>query len=118
MVYGFSYWQAEGEGAKEGEASGRRVRAPKLLCSTTQMSKSKSTWVTQLEAASYLQVSSRTLIRWRSDNLLRPQIHYRRATPSPRSKVLYNLEKCEKLIIRATSRDPKTLEAELVSSNQ
>lgn len=74
------------------------------------MPQPQTLWVTQLEAAHYLQVSQRTLTRWRSDNFFHPQIHYRRATPSPRSKVLYNLEKCESTISKATRRNFAVIE--------
>ena len=67
-------------------------------------------WVAQPEAAASLHVSERTLIRWRSLKFLKPGKHWRRALPSPRSRVLYNVEQCEKEIIKACSREGALLE--------
>ena len=69
-----------------------------------------SIWVAQPEAASKLHVSERTLIRWRSSKFLKPGKHWRRALPSPRARVLYNIEQCEKEIINACSREGALLE--------
>jgi hypothetical protein len=69
-----------------------------------------SLWVAQPEAAIRLHVSERTLIRWRSSKFLKPGKHWRRALPSPRARVLYNIEQCEKEIIKACSREGAMLE--------
>lgn len=75
-----------------------------------------STWVAQPEATSKLYVSERTLIRWRSSKFLKPGKHWRRALPSPRSRVLYNVVECEKEIIKACSREGALLEQCIKSS--
>ena len=75
-----------------------------------------SIWVAQPEAASKLHVSERTLIRWRLSKFLKPGKHWRRALPSPRSRVLYNIEQCEKEIIKACSREGALLEQCIKSS--
>lgn len=75
-----------------------------------------SIWVAQPEAASKLHVSERTLIRWRSSKFLKPGKHWRRALPSPRSRVLYNVVECEKEIIKACSREDASLEQCIKSS--
>jgi len=67
-------------------------------------------WVAQPEAAAYLHVSERTLIRWRATKFLKHGKHWRRALPSCRARVLYNVEQCEKEIIKACSREGALLE--------
>ena len=69
-----------------------------------------SIWVAQPDAAIKLHVSERTLIRWRSSKFLKPGKHWRRALPSPRARVLYNVVECEKEIIKACSREGSLLE--------
>jgi len=68
------------------------------------------TWFSQPEAAAKLHVSERTLIRWRSSKFLKPGKHWRRALPSPRARVLYNIEQCEKDVAKACCRDGSMLE--------
>ena len=53
-------------------------------------------WATSRVASDYLQVSERTLQRWRTAGLLKLGVHYRRKFPAPNSPVLYQLELCEK----------------------
>jgi hypothetical protein len=69
-----------------------------------------STWVAQPEAAIWLHVSERTLIRWRSSKFLKSGKHWRRALPTPRARVLYNIEQCEKEVMKACSREGALLE--------
>jgi len=71
------------------------------------------TWFSQPEAAAKLHVSERTLIRWRSSKFLKQGKHWRRALPSPRARVLYNIEQCEKDVVKACSRDGAFLEQEI-----
>jgi hypothetical protein len=75
-----------------------------------------SIWVAQPEAASKLHVSERTLIRMRSSKFLRPGKHWRRALPSSRSRVLYDVVECEKEIIKANKREGALLEQCITSS--
>ena len=70
-------------------------------------------WVVQPEAANALHVSERTLIRWRACNFLKQGKHWRRALPSSRARVLYDLEQCEKHLARACSRDASMLEQDI-----
>jgi hypothetical protein len=72
-----------------------------------------SSWVAQPEAAVKLHVSERTLIRWRASQFLKQGKHWRRALPSPRARVLYNIEQCEKDVAKACSRDGLLLEQDL-----
>ncbi len=46
--------------------------------------------------ADHLQISERTLHRWRTAGLLQIGIHYRRKFPAANSPLLYQLELCEK----------------------
>ena len=73
-----------------------------------------SIWVAQPEAAYKLHVSERTLIRWRSSKFLKSGKHWRRALPSPRARVLYNLEQCEKDVAKACSREGLMLEQVII----
>ena len=75
-----------------------------------------SLWVAQPEAAIRLHVSERTLIRWRSSKFLKSGKHWRRALPSPRGRVLYDVVECEKEIIKALKRDGALLEQCIKSS--
>jgi predicted site-specific integrase-resolvase len=59
------------------------------------MTNSATPWVTQRQAADYLQISERTLFRWRAAGLLKIGVHYRRKFPATNSPVLYQLELCE-----------------------
>jgi len=67
-------------------------------------------WVTARAAADYLQVSERTLHRWRAAGLLKLGVHYRRKFPATNSPLLYQLELCDKAMTEAFARDHRTLE--------
>jgi predicted site-specific integrase-resolvase len=58
-------------------------------------------WATARAAADYLQVSERTLHRWRAAGFLQLGIHYRRKFPATNSPLLYQLELCEKVMTDA-----------------
>ena len=70
----------------------------------------KTPWAPARAAADYLQVSERTLHRWRSAGLLKPGEHFRRKFPAANSPLLYQLERCEKAMNDAFARDHRTLE--------
>lgn len=78
--------------------------------------KFSSAWSPQPETALALHVSERTLIRWRTSGFLKQGKHWRRALPSPRSRVLYNIEQCEKDVAKACSRDGAMLEQDIKSA--
>ena len=82
------------------------------------MTKRTRTWVDQSTAAGLIEVSARTLLRFRQKGFLQRGEHYRNATTSKNSKILYCVETALPKIEKLTSRDPKTLEAEIVSSSQ
>ena len=67
-------------------------------------------WAPARAAADYLQVSERTLLRWRSAGLLKVGVHYRRKFPAANSPLLYQLERCEQAMNDAFARDHRTLE--------
>ena len=67
-------------------------------------------WVTARAAADYLQVSERTLHRWRAAGLLKLGVHYRRKFPATNSPLLYQLELCDQAMTEAFARDHRTLE--------
>ena len=67
-------------------------------------------WAPARAAADYLQVSERTLQRWRAAGLLQPAEHYRRKFPAANSPLLYHLERCEEAMTAAFARDHRTLE--------
>lgn len=67
-------------------------------------------WAPARAAADYLQVSERTLQRWRAAGLLQPAKHYRRKFPAANSPLLYHLERCEQAMTAAFARDHRTLE--------
>ena len=67
-------------------------------------------WVTARAAADYLQVSERTLHRWRAAGLLKLGVHYRRKFPANNSPLLYQLERCDQAMTAAFARDHRTLE--------
>jgi len=75
-----------------------------------------TSWLPQPEAAAKLHVSERTLIRWRRSQFLKQGKHWRRALPSPRARVLYNFEQCEKDVAKACSRDGALLEQDIKST--
>ncbi len=67
-------------------------------------------WVTTRVAADHLNVSERTLARWRASGLLEAGKHYRRKFPAANSPLLYQLERCERAMTDAFARDHRTLE--------
>jgi predicted site-specific integrase-resolvase len=67
-------------------------------------------WAPARAAADYLQVSERTLLRWRAAGLLKVGVHYRRKFVAANSPLLYHLELCEKAMNNAFARDHHTLE--------
>ena len=67
-------------------------------------------WAPARAAADYLQVSERTLHRWRSAGLLQSGVHYRRKFTATNSPLLYQLEQCDKAMTEAFARDHRTLE--------
>jgi hypothetical protein len=69
-----------------------------------------SNWAPSRAASDYLQVSERTLHRWRTAGLLKRGVHYRRKFPAANSPLLYHLPLCEKAMTEAFARDHRTLE--------
>ena len=69
-----------------------------------------SPWVPSRAAADYLQVSERTLLRWRDAGLLKLGVHYRRKFPAANSPLLYQLQACEQAMTETFARDFRTLE--------
>ena len=69
-----------------------------------------SFWVGQRAASDHLGISERTLLRWRSANLLKLGVHFRRKFPNPNSPLLYRLDLVEKEMNAAFTREYKTLE--------
>lgn len=72
-----------------------------------------TSWLVQAEAAAQLHVSERTLVRWRSCQFLRHGKHWRRALPSARSRVLYNIEQCARDVAKACIRNGELLERDI-----
>ena len=60
-------------------------------------------WVSTKVIAEYLEVSEKTLQRWRTSGLLKIGIHWRRKFPSTKRYLLYNLELVERVLINAGS---------------
>ncbi len=69
-----------------------------------------SKWATSRGTADHLQISERTLYRWRQSKILKAGLHFRRKFPAANSPILYNLEMCELAMTDAFARDPRTLE--------
>lgn len=69
-----------------------------------------SPWAPSRAAADYLQVSERTLLRWRDAGLLKQGVHFRRKFPAANSPLLYQLQACDQAMTEAFARDPRTLE--------
>ena len=69
-----------------------------------------SKWATSRGTADQLQISERTLYRWRQSKILKSGIHYRRKFPSANSPILYDLELCELAMTEEFARDPRILE--------
>lgn len=67
-------------------------------------------WYYSRSAADHLQISERTLLRWRKSGLLQPGVHYKRKFPAANSPLLYDIELCEKAMRAAFARDPRSLE--------
>ena len=66
------------------------------------MKNSKNTilkkWFSTKEIASYLEVSEKTLQRWRNSGFLKLGIHYRRKFPTTNRYIIYNSELIESLL--------------------
>ena len=60
-------------------------------------------WVSTKEIADYLEVSEKTLQRWRNTELLKLGIHWRRKFPTTKRYIIYNLELVEKVLRNAGS---------------
>ena len=60
-------------------------------------------WVSTKVMADHLEVSTKTLQRFRTSGLLKLGIHWRRKFPTTKRYLLYNLELVEKLLINAGS---------------
>ena len=60
-------------------------------------------WVSTKEIADYLEVSEKTLQRWRNTELLKLGIHWRRKFPTTKRYLLYNLKLVERVLINAGS---------------
>ena len=69
-----------------------------------------SPWATSRAAAEYLQVSERTLLRWRDAGHLKLGVHFRRKFPASNSPLLYRLDRCEQAMDQIFARDARTLE--------
>lgn len=67
-------------------------------------------WGTSRRTSDQLQISEKTLYRWRQSNILKAGIHFRRKFPVANSPILYNLELCEQAMADAFARDPRNLE--------
>ena len=60
-------------------------------------------WVSTKVMAEHLEVSTKTLQRWRTEGLLKLGIHWRRKFPTTKRYLLYNLELVERAIFNAGS---------------
>ena len=60
--------------------------------------KIKNKWVSTREIADYLEVSEKTLQRWRNTGLLKLGIHWRRKFPTTNRYIVYNLELTEQAV--------------------
>ena len=67
------------------------------------MENSKNTiqkkWLSTKDICDYLEVSEKTLQRWRNSNFLKLGIHYRRKFPTTQRYIIYNPVLIEKLLI-------------------
>ncbi len=61
-------------------------------------SKISKKWVSTREIADYLDVSEKTLQRWRNTGLLKLGIHWRRKFPTTNRYIVYHLDLTEKAI--------------------
>ena len=115
-----SWEECSAESPEVGSSGGKAKRKTNAGCGQTGspvayalMSNTSSQWCSQPVAAAKLHVSERTLIRWRSSKFLTQGKHWRRALPSPRARVLYNVEQCEKDVAKACSREGSMLEQDI-----
>ena len=69
-------------------------------------------WLDARAHGTALNVSERTLCRWRKAGLFKPGLHWRRKFPSANSPVLYHLERCNEAMSEATARSPHLRETE------
>ena len=71
------------------------------------MENSKNTiqkkWLSTKDICNYLEVSEKTLQRWRNSNFLKLGIHYRRKFPTTQRYIIYNPVLIEKLLTAAGS---------------
>ncbi len=71
------------------------------------MENSKNTiqkkWLSTKDICDYLEVSEKTLQRWRNSNFLKLGIHYRRKFPTTQRYIIYNPVLIEKLLTTAGS---------------
>tara|TARA_Y100000589_G_scaffold261575_1_gene251772 strand:- start:20 stop:250 length:231 start_codon:yes stop_codon:yes gene_type:complete len=68
-----------------------------------QKSTIQKKWVSTKEIADYLEVSEKTLQRWRNTGLLKLGIHWRRKFPTTNRYIIYHLELVDKAIKNAGS---------------
>ena len=75
------------------------------------MDYSKSTiqkkWISTKEIADYLEVSEKTLQRWRNTGFLKLGIHYRRKFPTTNRYIIYNFELIDSLLKTAGALEVK-----------
>ena len=67
--------------------------------------KIKKNWVSTREIADYLDVSEKTLQRWRNTGLLKLGIHWRRKFPTTDRYIVYHLDLTEQAIIKYGSQE-------------
>ena len=71
------------------------------------MENSKNTiqkkWLSTKDICNHLEVSEKTLQRWRNSNFLKLGIHYRRKFPTTQRYIIYNPVLIEKLLTTAGS---------------
>ncbi len=60
-------------------------------------------WLSTKDICDYLEVSEKTLQRWRNSNFLKLGIHYRRKFPTTQRYIIYNPVLIEKLLTTAGS---------------
>ena len=60
-------------------------------------------WISTKEIANYLDVSEKTLQRWRNTGFLKLGIHYRRKFPTTNRYIIYNSELIDSLLKTAGS---------------
>ena len=68
-----------------------------------QKSTIQKKWVSTKEIADYLEVSEKTVQRWRNTGLLKLGIHWRRKFPTTNRYIIYHLELVDKAIKNAGS---------------